>query len=284
MDGNVWKDLSGFVSQEAITTALNNENNLTTSTQDKELVLKQNQKDRILSHVSQYIYPSELREFAVKRLGLRETKYEMIEEDHIYAKRRNFEVGEENNQSLRNDAFFLEIRLNIELIFYRLIIPKLNKSYDISLATNTPFSPFIKVLNSWSRRLPYEPKFLISKILQWQCAGYVSKDVWNEMDKIVGPDLLPTQEEIDASPEPGLEFDSHEQVVREAYDTDDADEYEKFSSKDKIYDFVWVKIPPNIYPSKRKEFALQALGMKESKYYYMNNVFKGAEKKNKQVF
>ena len=88
VDGNVWKDISDLVSQEAIS----NDDGSTTSTHIEESVLKKNQKDRLLSHVSQYVYPSELREFAVKRLGLRETEYEMIEEDHIYAKRRNFEV------------------------------------------------------------------------------------------------------------------------------------------------------------------------------------------------
>ena len=57
----------------------------------------------MLSHVSQYVYPSELKEFAVKRLGLRDTVYEMIEEDHINAKRRNFEVGAKSNQQFCND-------------------------------------------------------------------------------------------------------------------------------------------------------------------------------------
>ena len=90
VDGNVWKDFSDFVSREAI--AISKDDRSTTSTQNEEFVLKKNLKDRMLSHVSQYVYPSELREFAVKRLGLRETEYEMIEEDHIYAKRRNFEV------------------------------------------------------------------------------------------------------------------------------------------------------------------------------------------------
>ena len=94
VDRNVWKDLCDVVSQEVMDLVLSNDACSTTSTHKEESVLKQrNLRDRMLSHVSQYVCPSELKEFAVKRLGLRETEYEMIEEDHIYAKRRNFEVG-----------------------------------------------------------------------------------------------------------------------------------------------------------------------------------------------
>ena len=89
VEGNVWKDLSEFVSEEAISS--------TTKIYNDESAMIRNQRDRMLSHVSQYVYPSELKEFAVKRLGLRETRYEMIEEDHIYAKRRNIEVIVESN-------------------------------------------------------------------------------------------------------------------------------------------------------------------------------------------
>ena len=121
----------------------------------------------------------------------------------------------------------------------------------------------------------------ISKVLQWQLAGYVSKDVWNEMDKIVGPDLLPSQQEIDTSPEPVLEFDSDEQANKEA---DDNDDDQKLLSTSEIYNFACEITYPNIYPSKRKEFALQALGLTESKYNHINNNRKGAEQKNYEVF
>ena len=108
----------------------------------------------------------------------------------------------------------------------------------------------------------------------------MSKDVWNEMDKIVSPDLLPSQQEIDASPEPVLEFDSDEQANKEA---DDNDDDEKLCSTSEI-NFAWRITYPNIYPSKRKEFALQALGLTESIYNRINNKRKGAEQKNHEVF
>ena len=97
IDGDVWKDLSEFVGPEAIASALK-QSDLSLNTLISDVpVSGAKEKDRILSHVSQYVYPSELREFAVKRLGLRETSYEMVKEDHIYAKRRNFEVNVETN-------------------------------------------------------------------------------------------------------------------------------------------------------------------------------------------
>ena len=73
-----------------------------------ESALIENQMDR-LSHVSQYVYPSELKEFAVKRLGIRETKYEMIE-DHIYAKWRNFEINVKVTK--------LSVRIFFQLTFF----------------------------------------------------------------------------------------------------------------------------------------------------------------------
>ena len=92
VDGDVWKDLSEFVSPETVASALNKSNCSVNTSIGDVYPLRADRMDKILSHVSQYVYPSELKEFAVKRLGLRETRYEMIEEDHIYAKRRNFEV------------------------------------------------------------------------------------------------------------------------------------------------------------------------------------------------
>ena len=108
VDGDVWKDLSKFVNQETIASVLNKSG----SPVDVS-IFRANQADRLFSHLSQYVYPSELKEFAVKRLGIRETRYEMIEEDHIYAKRRNFEVNVETNLTIFNDFYSNLISLNL---------------------------------------------------------------------------------------------------------------------------------------------------------------------------
>ena len=102
VDGDVWRDLSEFVRLETIASALNKSDSSINTSDSNVSVFEAKETDRILSHVSQYVSPSELREFAVKRLGLRETKYEIIEEDHIYAKRRNFEVNVEFKQTICN--------------------------------------------------------------------------------------------------------------------------------------------------------------------------------------
>ena len=49
--------------------------------------------EKILNRVSNHIYPSERRQFAIKYLEISEPQYEMIEEDKLYAKDRNFEVN-----------------------------------------------------------------------------------------------------------------------------------------------------------------------------------------------
>ena len=100
---DVWKDLSEFWSPETVELALDKSDSSVNINNPDASVSRVRQMERILSHVSQYVYPSELKEFAVKRLGLRETRHEMIEEDHIFAKRRNFEVNVEINQNIFND-------------------------------------------------------------------------------------------------------------------------------------------------------------------------------------
>ena len=121
---------------------------------------------------------------------------------------------------------------------------------------------FIKVLHLWSQRqASLTPTFLVSKVLPWQRAGYVSKDVWNEMDKIVDPDLLPSQQEINEKSD----------VVLESVQQDEdhvTDERKKLCGSDRIrtWDTFFVCITESIYPSKRKRFALHALGLEESEY------------------
>ena len=97
------------------------------------------------------------------------------------------------------------------------------------------------------------------------------------MDKIVGPELLPSKQEIHGSPESILEFHSHEQKVKKI---DDSDQHRKFSDIDNVL----METCMSIYPSKRKGFALQALGLKESKYNLINNETIGAMQKNGKVF
>ena len=58
----------------------------------------------------------------------------------------------------------------------------------------------------------------MSKVLLWQQAGYVSKDVWNEMDKIVGSELLPSQQEIN---ETSYLVSDFEKETKEDYVTDE---------------------------------------------------------------
>ena len=98
VDGGVWKDLTEFVNRETIASAIEKSDSSVNLSTSVAAMFRAGKNDKILSLVSQYVYPSELKEFAVKRLRLRETRYEMIEQDHIYAKRRNFEVSVETNQ------------------------------------------------------------------------------------------------------------------------------------------------------------------------------------------
>ena len=144
------------------------------------------------------------------------------------------------------------------------------------------FFAFIKVLHLWSKNVEsLEPNVFISKVLQWQQTGYVRKYVWNEMDKIVDPKLLPSQQEIDRSLDPVLEIDQYEQDV-EKVDTDDS-EHQKLDDTDVVTEPVWAWAYQNMHPSKRKAFVLKVLELTENEFSHMNKEIKGAGEKNYRV-
>ena len=71
--------------------------------------------DQLLTVVSNHVYPSERRDFATERLGIREPRYEMIEEDESYALARNRGVNDiilQHTDSLRMalDLFKIDTR------------------------------------------------------------------------------------------------------------------------------------------------------------------------------
>ena len=110
----------------------------------------------------------------------------------------------------------------------------------------------------------------------------MSKDVWNEMGKIVDPELLPSRQEINESSDIDLVFASvsYEQHDEMGHVTD---EREKLSGNDVISDGLFLHITQSIYPTKRKCFAMHALGLEESEYDQIITEKKGAWSKNYQV-
>ena len=119
----------------------------------------------------------------------------------------------------------------------------------------------------------------MSNVLLWQRAGYVSKDMWNEMHKIVGPELLPSQQEINEKYEVVLAFEGE---TEESHLTD---ERKKHCGSDIIraWDHLFACITESIYPSKRKRFALHALGLEESEYDQIMTERIRAEPRNYRV-
>ena len=199
----------------------------------------------------------------------------MIEEDHIYAKRRNFEVNIETNKTICI-AFLLKFIKQILFLFM----------HNLDILTNfqqKEFSKnisFIQVLHLWSEgQASLTPEFLMSKVLLWQRSGYVSKDVWNEMHKIVGSELLPSQQEIN---ETSYLVSDFEKETKEHYVTDERDKLSG-SNVISIIDDLFYRITESVYPSKRKHFALLALGLEESEYDQIITETKGAKKRNAEV-
>ena len=141
-----------------------------------------------------------------------------------------------------------------------------------------------KVLHLWSQAqesLP--PKFMMSKVLLWQRAGYVSKDVWNEMGKIVSKDLLPSRQEINEKSDIDLVLASG------SYDQQDemghvTDKIQRLGESDVVSDQLFFHIVQSVYPSKRKSFALNALGLEESEYDQIVTKTRQAGCRNYQVF
>ena len=137
----------------------------------------------------------------------------------------------------------------------------------------------MQVLHLWSQRhrKSLVPEFLMSKVLLWQRAGYVSKDVWNEMNKIVGAELLPSQQEINEKSDMALDFEVEVEEDHVTY------------VREKLHRGYLIMIGlsncavESIYPSKRKSFALHALGLEESEYDKIITETIGARKRNLKV-
>ena len=77
---DVWGDIEGLINTNLL------------PSDDRKLEGDDQVAEFLLSHVSDHIYPSKRREFAIKHLRISEPQYEMIKEDHCYAKERNLEV------------------------------------------------------------------------------------------------------------------------------------------------------------------------------------------------
>ena len=140
---------------------------------------------------------------------------------------------------------------------------------------------FTKVLHFWARQhqASLTPEFLVSKVLLWQRAGYLSKDVWNEMYKIVDQELIPLQEEINEKSDIAFEF------VQEAKKDHVTDERQKLCESDMITNSndLFDRITESIYPSKRKLFTLQVLRLEQSAYDQIIAETIGAEDRNNMV-
>ena len=127
----------------------------------------------------------------------------------------------------------------------------------------------------------------MSKVLLWQRAGYVSKDVWNEMEKIVDQEFLPSQEEINEKAEPVLAF---EEETEEDHVNDERQQFhqerQQLYGSDAISKFGYVDfhLSQSIYRSKRKRFALKELGLEKKEYDHINTETIGADERNYQVF
>ena len=136
----------------------------------------------------------------------------------------------------------------------------------------------IKVLHLWSMGLEFlPPEVMIPKVLLWQRAGYVSKDVWNEMHKIVSKDLLPSQHDINDKSELVLDF------VEETEKVHVTDERQKVCVSDVISERLIAVIYMSVYPSKMEHFALNALGLEKSEYHQIHTETRSASERNYKV-
>ena len=139
----------------------------------------------------------------------------------------------------------------------------------------------MQVLHLWSERQASSTlKFLMSKVLLWQQAGYVSKDVWHEMDKIVGAELLPSQEEINEKSDISLEVLQQVQKDHVTVETENPRGIDAKLNSDELFEII----TKSIFPSKRKRFALQALGLEESEYDQNMTETIRAQARNNMVF
>ena len=111
-------------------------------------------------------------------------------------------------------------------------------------------------------------KMFINKLLEWQKAGYVSADVWTDIEELINKNLLPSEDEISG--------DSMSSVDDRKLNTDtsngdppepdvalakvsDQGHKRKLQKDDQVTERMLLRVSHHIYPSERRQFAIECL-------------------------
>ena len=93
----------------------------------------------------------------------------------------------------------------------------------------------------------------VNRLLEWQNAGYVSVDVWNDIEGLINENVLPS-------------------------------DYRKLQGDDTVTDILLLHVSDHIFPSERQEFAIKCLEISEPEYEMIEEDKHYAKEKNLQVY
>ena len=130
---------------------------------------------------------------------------------------------------------------------------------------------FLQVLRQWHNRRSCEVKMFIIKLLEWQKAGYVSADVWTDIEELINKNLLPSEDEISGDSmssvdDRKLNTDTSNDDPPEPDVDEDKDQQMKLQKSDLVNERVLLRAADNVFPSRRRQLALGPLKLGEREY------------------
>ena len=100
----------------------------------------------------------------------------------------------------------------------------------------------------------------VNKLLQWQKAGYVSINVWNDIEAVINKKVLPTDDDI--TPDSMSSADDRKLKTKtpnnpvELEDEGDDDQQSKLQKSDPVNQRLILEVAMSVFPSKRKQLVL----------------------------
>ena len=126
-----------------------------------------------------------------------------------------------------------------------------------------------------------------NKLLQWQKAGYVSINVWNDIEEVINKKVLPTDDDITSDSMSNVEERKYITYTfndpAEPDDEEDDDQQRKLQKSDPVNDRLLMRVADNVFPSMRKQLVLGPMKLSEDEYELLLTKYNESRLRNFKV-
>ena len=105
----------------------------------------------------------------------------------------------------------------------------------------------------------------VIRLLEWQNAGYVSFDVWNDIEGLTQENVLPVDDITPDSVSRKLNTDAYNDAAEPEVEEND-DQQSKLQKSEPVNDRLLWRVASNVFPSMRKKLALGPMKLGKHEY------------------